>query len=690
MYILLCLKSQVLPMLKLSLSSVLRTTSQKITLLKSMGFKTVEDLLLHYPFRYEDKSRITAINLFSLQETNNSRGRLSAIKNERTKTGKMIQKATFTDEEGAAIECVWFNQPFLANQWDFPRKVMISGKVKYSNGRMTFVSPVIEPWTEEQIHTAAIVPTYHETEGLTSKWFREKIAPLLPAASEFPDILPEEIRQQYGFPTKAKAIRTVHFPESTEDLEKAKQMLAFEELFILQLSALQQKKKWADQKGAIALPMDAELMKSFQEKLPFQLTGAQKISLYQVLKDCEKEQPMLRLLQGDVGSGKTVVSAMAMLPYLQKGYQCVVMSPTEILTKQHFSTLRKLLPDFSTALLIGSLSEKEKKELHEKISAGEIQLIIGTHALIQDQVTFPKLAFAVIDEQHRFGVLQRAELVKKSPHITPHLLMMSATPIPRTLALTIYGDQELSIINEMPPGRKPIITKVVHPEARRQANLFIDDQITKGRQVFVICPLIEESEKLEAKSVLKEFERLKTEDFPHRRIEYLHGKMKASEKDEIMQRFKDREFDILVSTSVIEVGIDIPNATVMLIEGAERFGLSQLHQFRGRVGRNDLQSYCFLFTTNKEQQSARRLKAMADYTDGFKLAEIDLEIRGPGEVYGLQQSGLPDLKMASIMDGRTIAMAREKAQELLEKDPELKQFAELRLLVENTGEFFKA
>lgn len=677
-------------MLRTPLSSLLRTTQQKITLLNSMGLKTVEDLLLHYPHRYEDKSRVTAINLFSLQETNNSRGRLSPIRNEKTKFGKLIQKATFTDEEGSSIECVWFHQPFLVQQWNHSQKVMISGKVKYGNGRMTYVSPVIEPWSDEHLHTGAIVPVYHETEGLSSKWFREKISPLLSVCSEFEDILPEEIRESSSFPKKSEAIRTVHFPENAEQLERAKQMLAFEELFVLQLGALQQKKRWSEQRGAIALPMDAELMKTFQESLPFQLTGAQKISLFQILKDCEKEQPMLRLLEGDVGSGKTVVSAMAMLPFLKQGYQCVVMSPTEILTKQHFSTLRKLLQDFSSALLIGSLSTKEKKEIQERVSNGEIQLVVGTHALIQEHVTFPKLAFAVIDEQHRFGVLQRAELVKKSPEITPHLLMMSATPIPRTLALTIYGDQELSVINEMPPGRKPIITKVVHPEARRQANLFIDDQITKGRQVFVICPLIEESEKLEAKSVLQEYERLKHEDFPHRRIEYLHGKMKASEKDEIMQRFKNKEFDILVATSVIEVGIDIPNATMMIIEGAERFGLSQLHQFRGRVGRNDLQSYCFLFTTKREQQSARRLKAMTDHTDGFKLAEIDLEIRGPGEVYGLKQSGLPDLKMASIMDGRTIAMAREKAQELLEKDPELRSFRTLRTLVEKSGEFFKA
>ncbi|MDZ4216976.1 MAG: ATP-dependent DNA helicase RecG, partial [Candidatus Gracilibacteria bacterium] len=383
-------------------------------------------------------------------------------------------------------------------------------------------------------------------------------------------------------------------------------------------------------------------------------------------------------------------SAMAMLPFLKAGYQCVVMSPTEILAKQHFSTLRKHLPDFSCELLIGSLPNKKKFELQEKISAGDIQLIIGTHALIQDAVSFPKLAFGVIDEQHRFGVVQRAELVKKSGGPVPHLLMMSATPIPRTLALTIYGDQELSVIDEMPPGRKPIITKVVHPEARRQANLFIDDQIEKGRQIFVVCPLIEESEKLEAKSVLVEFERLKTQDFPHRRIQYLHGKMKTDEKDKIMSQFKNKEFDILVATSVVEVGIDIPNATIMVIEGAERFGLSQLHQFRGRVGRAETQSYCFLYTTKREQRSLRRLNAMQEHTDGFKLAEIDLSLRGPGEVYGLKQSGLPDLKMASIMDGRTIAMAREKAMEMIEADPELKGFSNLRQRVEESGEFWKA
>lgn len=676
--------------LRKALSSALRSTPQKITLLASMGLKTVEDLLLFYPFRYEDKSELRTINLFNLQEINTSRGMLGPIRNEQTKFGKTIQKATFTDETGASAECVWFNQPFLPQQWSRSMKVMISGKAKHANGRMSFVSPVIEAWKEEQLHTGSIIPIYHETEGISSKWLREKIHSVMDHVVGFEDILPDDIRKHYGFPKKAEAIREVHFPQDKEGLEKARQMLAFEELFILQLNALQQKKAWSEQQGAVSLPLDAELMKSFQESLPFQLTGAQKISLYQILKDCEKSQPMLRLLQGDVGSGKTVVAAMAMLPFLKAGYQCVIMSPTEILAKQHFSTLRKLLSEFSSALLIGSVSEKEKRELQSQVSDGKVQLIIGTHALIQEAVTFPRLAFAVIDEQHRFGVEQRAELVKKSIGHVPHLLMMSATPIPRTLALTIYGDQELSIIHEMPPGRKPIITKVVHPEARRQANLFIDDQIEKGRQIFVICPLIEESEKLEAKSVLVEFERLSKEDFPHRRIAYLHGKMKTSEKDEIMQKFKDKAFDILVATSVVEVGIDIPNATIMVIEGAERFGLSQLHQFRGRVGRNDLQSYCFLYTTKREQRSLRRLKAMSDYTDGFKLAEIDLDIRGPGEVYGLRQSGLPDLKIASIMDGRTIAMAREKAQEMIDLDPHLRKYPKLKELVERSGQFLKA
>lgn len=677
-------------MLSTPLNSALRTTAQKITLLRSMGLKNVRDLLLHYPFRYEDKTQIRTISLFNLKEANTSVGTLQPIKNEKTKFGKKIQRSRFTDQDGMTIECVWFNQPFLAQQWSTTTKVLLSGKVKYSNGRMSYQSPTIERWSKNHVHAGGIIPVYHETEGLSSKWLREKIASVIQDAIEFQDILPEEIRKEYQFPKKSEAIQQLHFPKDSDSLAKAQEMIAFEELFVLQLGVLQQKHKWSQQGGAIALELDPELIKEFMGSLPFELTNAQKICLYQILKDCEQEQPMLRMLQGDVGSGKTVVSAMAMLPFLKAGYQCAIMSPTEILAKQHFSTLRKFLKYYNPELLIGSLSKKEKESMQESIREGKSKLIVGTHALIQDPVTFPNLAFAVIDEQHRFGVAQRAELVKKSVGPVPHLLMMSATPIPRTLTLTLYGDQEISVINEMPPGRKPIITKVVHPEARRQANLFIDDQIEKGRQIFVICPLIEESEKLETKSVLQEFERLKEHDFPHRKITYLHGKMKATEKDSIMQKFKEKAFDILVATSVVEVGIDIPNATIMVIEGAERFGLSQLHQFRGRVGRNDMQSYCFLYTSKREQSGSQRLKAMSDHTDGFKLAEIDLSLRGPGEVYGIRQSGLPDLKMASIMDGRTIAHAREKAQELLEKDPQLEQHPELQHLAKNAQQYWKA
>lgn len=664
------------------LQSLLRTTRQKTELLKTLGIRNASDLLLYFPFRYDDRSQIKPLSQFQTNETGTSKGTLSAIKNQITKNGILIQKATFTDKEGVLVECVWFRQPHLAMQWNFFQEVLISGKLQYKKKQFSFISPVLEKWSGKPIHAGTIVPIYHETKGITSKWLREKIQKVLPMADQFPDILPEFVRNEFKFPKKSEAIKTIHFPKTAELLNQSRTMLGFEELYVLQLGALQQKRKWSAQGGAIAMPINPELMKSFQQQLPFQLTNSQKIALYQILKDCEKTSPMLRLLEGDVGSGKTVVAAMAMLPYLKARYQCVVMAPTEILAEQHFSTLRKVIHDIPIQLLTGSVSPSEKKRIRKEIAEGRVLLTVGTHALIQETIKIPKLAFAVIDEQHRFGVVQRSALVKKSSGIIPHLLMMSATPIPRTLALTIFGDQELTIIAEMPPGRKPVITKLVPPGMRKKANLFIDQKIEKGEQAFVICPLIEESEKLEVKSVLQEYERLRKEDFPHRRIAYLHGKMESPEKDEVMKKFKNRELDMLVSTSVVEVGIDIPNATIMVIEGSERFGLSQLHQFRGRVGRSERQSYCFLYTSKKEQQSGRRLKAMIDHTDGFKLAEIDLSIRGPGEVYGIRQSGLPDLKIASLMDAKTIALAREKAKELLEQDPDLNRFPLLKNLVE--------
>jgi ATP-dependent DNA helicase RecG len=676
------------------LSKALRTTTAKIKILKKMGLETVQDLLMYYPRTYEDKSRLVPVSYFSVKETNNAVGILSAIRGERTRNGKFIQKATFTDDEGGSCECVWFNQQFLTQMWSKEQRVLISGKAKYNYGKMSLVSPEVEKYSEHAIHTGSIVPVYTETEGISSKWLREKIQSVLPYCEMLVDVLPDEVREQHFYPTKAKSVMTVHQPESDEKLDLAQSMLAFEELFILQLNALEQKRRWQTQGSAPKIGMDSELIKKFQSTLPYELTGAQKICLFQILKDMEKGEPMLRLLEGDVGSGKTVVAAMAMMSVVKAGYQCALMSPTEILTKQHFENLRELLQDLRIELLVGSMQEKDKKNVRENLLLGLTDVVIGTHALIQDSVQFQNLGLAVIDEQHRFGVDQRARLIKGLGQETvPHLLMMSATPIPRTLALTIYGDQELSVIDEMPPGRKPITTKVVHQKARQQANLFIDSEIGKGRQVFVVCPLVDESEKLglEVKSVLKEVQYLDEVVFKHRSVAYLHGKMASDDKDRIMNDFKEKKYDILVATSVVEVGIDIPNASIMLIEGAERFGLSQLHQFRGRVGRGADKSYCFLFTTESDQLNNRRLKAMELYSDGFKLAEIDLEIRGPGEVYGYRQSGLPDLRMASIMDGRTIALARKTAKQLLDRDPELREHKSLRLLVDQRqSEFVQA
>ncbi|HEC20902.1 MAG TPA: ATP-dependent DNA helicase RecG [Candidatus Peregrinibacteria bacterium] len=676
-------------MLQNPLSKTLSTTKAKLERLDFLSLKTVQDLLEYFPRDYEDTSKIVSISHFSLQEKNTSRGFLSPVKTTRTRYGKQIQKAVFTDLEGGNIDCIWFNQPHLARLHGHEAEVIISGKIKYALGKMTFQAPTFERISQEQIHTSRIVPIYPETEGIGSKWLREKIKSIFGYIDYFEEFLPQEIFQKYDFLERQQAFREIHFPSNPELLEKARERIAFEELFLLQLEALKRKKAWQQEKSGFAIPMDTKLVKKFISNLSYQLTNAQKITLYEILKDIEKDTPMLRLLEGDVGSGKTVVATIALLNTIKAGYQCALMAPTEILTKQHYQTIFSLLKDqnLNIQFLSGSIKASEKKKICQNLKNGTIDLIIGTHALIQEDVQFAKLGLAIVDEQHRFGVEQRAKLIGKNK---PHLLMMTATPIPRTLALTIYGDQDLSIIDEMPPGRQKIITKVVRPLKRNQANLFVADQVQKGRQVFVICPLIEESEKLEVKSVKEEYKNLTENIFPQFRIAYLHGKMKSEEKDQVMTDFRNKKFDILVSTSVVEVGIDIPNATIMMIEGAERFGLSQLHQFRGRVGRGEHQSYCFLFTSEEVSTSLRRLRAMENHSDGFQLAEIDLEIRGPGEVYGTRQSGLPDLKIAHLMDGKTIAKARKEAEELLEKDPELKKHSLLREKIGQNKEYLCA
>lgn len=661
--------------IKTPLSKVISTTKFHLERLGNLGVGTLGDFLTFFPRTYSDQSEFRKINEIRTDDINVVKGTLSQLVELKSKFGKKLLKAKFTDETGS-VDIIWFNQPYLKRVLYNGQQLILSGKAKFELGKITLLSPEHEVPKKNNLHVGRIVPVYHETEGLSSKWIREKISPLLKSIkSLYPEYLPPSIIQQNSFPVYFEAIQEIHFPSTPENLKAAQSRLAFDELFLLQLKALQKKWHWQQivHGEEIALPRHAAL-KNFITSLPYELTSAQNKSIEEILSDLEKPFPMSRLLQGDVGSGKTVVSTVAILNTLFNGYQSALMAPTEILAEQHFRTITKLLENFPPTqnfkieFLTGSTKASVKTQILDALAAGDIHLIIGTHALIQEKVTFRKLGLAVIDEQHRFGVEQRS-IIKS--HGSPHLLSLSATPIPRTLAMTIYGDQDLSIIDEMPKGRLPIVTRIVPETKRLDSYRWIEDRVQTGRQAFVICPLIEESDTLELKSVLAEYEHLQTEIFPTLKVGLLHGKMKAQEKEAVMQQFKENQINILVSTSVIEVGIDIPNATIMIIEGAERFGLSQLHQFRGRVGRGEYQSYCFLFMQNYSQTALQRLKAMVDHTSGFKLSEIDLDLRGPGQIYGLRQSGIPDLKMASLSDSFTIAKAREAAEQIIQSDPQL-------------------
>ncbi|MBU0727771.1 ATP-dependent DNA helicase RecG [Patescibacteria group bacterium] len=675
--------------LSTALSDALSTKKEYILALKEMGLYTVADLLQYFPRGYEDLSQFKKINEAKDGEIITTKGFLHGIKLIPTKKRNMkLVKAMFYDDYGSECEVVWFNQPFLKRTLPMDKELILAGKVQYQYGKYVLQSPTVESIKEVQIHAGATVPIYPQHEVITSKWLREKIHPLLYLAKEFEEVLPEEIVKEEGLMGKSEAVKEVHFPTSTDNLKKAQDRLGYEELFLLQLNAVKTKEEWKNSRpedmSSIKMPMDPEFVKDFFSTLPFIPTGAQKVTIYEILKDMERPFPMMRLLEGDVGSGKTVVAVMALFQAVKYGYQAAIMAPTEVLARQHFFSISKFVEQYeekvkptrslNIQLLIGSLKAKEKKVVQGVIKDGQVDIIIGTHALIQESIAFANLGLIVIDEQHRFGVKQREVIVKQG---SPHVLHMTATPIPRTLAMVAYGDQDLSVINEMPKGRLPITTKVVPPEHRDTVYKFIAGKIEQGQQVYVICPLIDESDKLEVKSVKAEYEALQS-IFPNFQIGLLHGKLKSDEKESIMRQFKDGNINILVSTSVIEVGVDVPNATIMLIEGAERFGLSQLHQFRGRVGRGKDQSYCFLYTNSDSSLTYERLKAMVDHTDGFKLAEIDLKLRGPGEVYGIKQSGLPDLKMANLLDGILLDRVRKAAEKIVEKSKDLTKYPSLK------------
>ncbi len=678
--------------------------------LAKLKIKTARDLLYHFPFRYEDFSNFTPIADLKPNSQATAHGTILNAKNIQIFRRRLVLTEIIAEDNSGAIKSVWFNQPYLLNQFKPGRQLNLSGKVVLNKKQLCFSNPVYEitsygesaGWRnnkKESLHTGRLVPVYPETYGLTSRWLRLGIKPLLRFVNQIPDVLPNELKKTYHLPNLGYALSQIHFPETIEKAETARRRFAFEELFILQLFMGLERLKLQKQMAPV-LKFDEKMAKKFVNKLPFKLTDSQKKAAWQIIQDIGKSQPMNRLLEGDVGSGKTIVAAMTAYLAALNGYQVAFMAPTEILSRQHYEKIWPLLKkfDITMGLLTSSnakISKNEpannrqtKKELIKKIEAGEIPIVVGTHSLIQKNIRFKNLALVVIDEQHRFGVNQRAALTNSSKpqaiSYVPHLLSMSATPIPRTLGLTIWGDLDLSLIKEMPKGRKNIITKIVPPSKRDWAYEFIKSEIKKGRQAFVVCPLIEESEKLSAKAVKKEYERLQEKVFPELKIGLLHGRLQPKEKERIMFEFLNKNLNILVTTSVVEVGVDIPNATVMMIEGADRFGLASLYQFRGRVGRSNHQSYCFLLTDSASNKTAKRLKAIESAQSGFDLAERDLEIRGPGDFIGVRQSGLPDLVIASLIDLKLIEETREAAKKFLVEDPNLKNYP---LLTKRVSEF---
>lgn len=672
--------------MKLKLSSpltraLLHTTDDRIDLLREMEIFTLRDLLEYFPRTHEDYSAPKDLSELRADEKNLLRGVFLRVQKEQTKFGKTLLRGVFQEEQsGAEIECIWFQNPTLLDRLPIRIPVIISARAKLSYGKITLQSPEFES-ASSGIHFGRIAPIYREHKKLSANWIRQKIHDLLPKAETFPNLLPESVRSAENLLSRDQAIRNLHFPESEKLLSSARKTLAFETLFLYQLSALLRKQSWetGGEGSALSIPLNAELIKQFFDSLPFVPTNSQKIAIFEILKDFEKTVPMLRLLEGDVGSGKTLVAVSAAIPILRAGGQVAFIAPTEILAKQHAESVTALFQNFdntiSVELLTGSITGKKRENILESVRKGTISVLLGTHALLEESVVFQNLAFVVIDEQHRFGVFQRDRLIQKG---SPHTLQMTATPIPRTLAMIAYGDQALSVLTELPPGRKPIHTKVVPPSGREQVMRFIETEVAKGRQGFVVCPLVKESDAIDVKAATKEAERLR-EECPHLRIGLLHGQMPSTEKDEMMRLFQEKEFDLLVSTAVVEVGVDVPNATIMLIEGAERFGIAQLHQFRGRVGRGEHQSYCFLFPT---EEPTRRLRALEQESCGFRLAEIDLHLRGPGELFGTRQSGIPDMTMEDVADPRVVATARTRAEEFLEMHS-LSDFPELQQALKN-------
>lgn len=662
-----------------------------------LGLATMGDLLHFYPRRYEDRRRLPPIGSLRIGESCTVRGRVVAVRTQSLRGGRTLLRVRVADETGA-VELTWFNQPWIARRLaDYRGEIIAFGAVKDGNRGLEIGSPefeLIEP-DDDPEDFRRIVPVYPLTEGLSQKAVRKAVRHALEHVAELEDPLPERIRAEYRFPNLVESVRQVHWPTSMEELRRARERLVFEEFLGLQLG-IQMKRAETGGEPGIAFPIsrlacspvggglfaelarvegDRSLWDEVHRMLPFELTRAQKRVIGEIWADMERPHPMNRLIQGDVGSGKTAVAACAILAAVRCGYQAALMAPTEILAEQHALNLRRLFEplDIRVELLVGKLTARQKAHAAARVGSGQAPIVVGTHALIQESVRFARLGLVIVDEQHRFGVLQRAALKAKAD-VVPDVLVMTATPIPRTLSMAVYGDLDVSVIDELPPGRRPVKTHWKRPSQRASVYRTVRELVAQGRQAYFVCPMIEESEKMQTQAAVDLHYRLSTHDLSNLRVGLLHGQMKSAEKEEVIERFRRGEIDVLVSTTVIEVGVDVPNATIMVIEDAHRFGLAQLHQLRGRVGRGAEQSYCILIAEATSRETEERLEVLVNTNDGFKIAEKDLEIRGPGDIAGVRQCGFADLRIANLVtDVEWLERAREVAIRIVRDDPRLER-----------------
>ena len=650
----------------------------RVKLLNKLGIFTLKDLITYYPRTYEDRSKpkniAECIDGEEVLIEAYASGKVTDVR----LRGKTMQKLVIRDETGVAT-AVWFNQSYLKNKFKQGEKYTFYGKISNIFGKITINSPVFDEEGKTS-NTGKIIPIYPLTFSLSQNTIRRIMENAIKEVEgKLEETLPEYILKEYKLEGINEATKSIHFPQEFKDFNIARNRLAFEELLTMQLALLELKNSYINEEKGIQFSKDVH-MSDIINKLPFQLTNAQRRVLEEIDNNMESDKPMNRLLQGDVGSGKTVISMCAAYKAVKCGYQAAIMAPTAILATQHLENFKKIFDelDIKCELLISAMTKKKKTELLERLKNGEIDILIGTHALLQENVEFKNLGLVVTDEQHRFGVKQRTTIVEKGQN--PDVLVMTATPIPRTLALILYGDLDISIIDELPPNRKKIDTFAVTKGMEDRINNFIKVQLKEGRQAYIVCPLVEENEELDLKSVEKLYEKCKTETFPEYRVEYIHGKMKAKDKDDIMMRFKNKEIDILISTTVIEVGVDVPNANIMVIEDAQRFGLAQLHQLRGRVGRGEYKSYCILKYEGKGETVRKRMKVMCDTNDGFIISEKDLELRGSGDFFGTMQHGLPEFKIANLFeDMKILKVAQEAAIQIIDKDPKLEKEENMRL-----------